>query len=80
MTKKKPNKIYVPGLILVGTFSKYVVILILPQWKKDVRNVGGGLMEGFKKMGCYDKSVEHIPGTIYSNSESALKRERTSSI
>ena len=66
----KPRKKYVPGLIMVDTFSKYCVIVILLEGKTTV-SVATGLMEALTLMGCY-KEGGRLPETIYSDNEPAL--------
>ena len=68
--KPKPKLKYVPGLIMVDTFSKYCVIVILPAGKTTA-SVAAGLMEALNLMGCYEAG-NHIPETIYSDNEPAL--------
>ena len=66
----EPKKKYIPGLIMVDTFSKYCVIVILLGGKTTV-SVATGLMEALTLMGCYEDSG-HLPETIYSDNEPAL--------
>ena len=65
-----PKKVYIPGLIMVDTFSKYCVIVILPKGK-TTGSVAAGLMEALNIMGC-NKAGQHMPETIYSDNEPAL--------
>ena len=68
--EEAPKKVYIPGLIMVDTFSKYCVIVILLGGKTTV-SVATGLMEALTLMGCYEDSG-HLPETIYSDNEPAL--------
>ena len=68
--EEQPRKKYMPGLIMVDTFSKYCAIVILLGGKTTV-SVATGLMEALNKMGCY-KDDNHLPETIYSDNEPAL--------
>ena len=49
--EEQPRKKYIPGLIMVDTFSKYCAIVILLGGKTTV-SVATGLMEALNKMGC----------------------------
>ena len=44
-----PKNIYIPGLIMVDTFSKYCVIVIPPKGK-TTGSVASGLMEALNIM------------------------------
>ena len=69
-----PKKVYIPGLIMVDTFSKYCLIVILPAGK-TTGSVAAGLMEALNIMGC-NKAGHHVPETIQRTSANIQSNAR----